>query len=238
MTHTPSHELPRVSVIMPVYNTERYVREAIESVLAEASVNLELICINDGSTDGSANAIAAYGNRITLIESGTNEGIGAARNRGLAAARGAHIAFMDADDRWIPGKLRAQLTYLEAHPECDLVFTHMRCFLSPDLSPEIRAMRYCNEAPVPGVLSATLLARRRAFDRVGTFNPSWRVGEFIDWLSRAESREFGYHVLPEVYLERRVHATNTGVTERPARVDYVRIVREALERKRRDAAAS
>lgn len=223
---------PHVSVIMPVYNTERYVSEAVESVLAQTDVSLELICIDDGSTDASRAYIERFGPRVELIESVHNEGIGAARNRGLAGAQGTYIAFMDADDVWLPGKLAAQCAHLDTHPEHDIVFTHLSCFLSPDLSSEVRALRYCDPTPTPGVLPPTALIRAEAFSYVGSFNPAWRVGEFVDWLARAQSAGLRYHVLPEVYLQRRIHATNTGVTERPSRIDYVRIVKAALDRKR------
>jgi glycosyltransferase involved in cell wall biosynthesis len=103
--------LPLVSVIMPAYNTARYIREAIDSVLDQDYPSKELIVIDDGSTDGTLEVLRSYGDRITLIEQ-RNQGSAVARNAGLAAARGECIAFLDSDDIWLPGKLRLQVDHL------------------------------------------------------------------------------------------------------------------------------
>lgn len=223
---------PLVSVVMPVYNTERYVGEAIESVLAQADVSVELIVIDDGSTDGTREVLRSYGDRIKLVESDANSGIGAARNRGIAIARGEFLAFMDADDIWRSEKLSKQLAQFEADPDLDISFTMMQCFLSPELSDEIKARRHCPPDPAPGQLPPTVLVKKTSFDRVGPFDPKWRVGEFVDWLARARHLGLKQTMLGEVMLDRRIHDGNTGVVARDARADYVRIVREALERKR------
>lgn len=223
---------PLVSVIMPVFNAEPYLREAIDSVLAQTHPSHELICINDGSSDHSPDIIMSYGDKIAFIDSHKNEGIGTTRNKGLAVAHGDYIAFMDADDIWERNKLARQVEHMQEHPDVDLLFTYMQCFISPELSDEVKRTRACPTEPIPGHLAATALTKRNLFDAIGLFDPRWRVGEFIDWYARAKSHGVTIDILSDVLLRRRIHATNIGVRERPALTDYVKIAREALERKR------
>ncbi|MEJ0001894.1 MAG: glycosyltransferase family A protein [bacterium] len=223
---------PLVSVIMPVFNAEKYVKEAVESVLAQMHRHIEIICVNDASTDGSLEVLRSFGDAIRLIDSPENTGSGEARNKGVSLAGGDFIAFLDADDVWKPGKLAAQLDRFAANPALDLSFTHLQCFASPELSDEVKKLRYCDPDPMPGRIAGTMLARASFFRKAGLFDPRWRVGEFIDWIAKAEEAGLVSEVIPEVFLMRRIHETNTGVTERASRADYLKIVRESLGRKK------
>lgn len=221
-----------VSVIIPAYNAEPYLREALESVCSQTYKNIEIICVNDGSKDGTADILRSYGERITFIDQAENKGIAATRNAGLSVARGAWIALMDADDIWAPEKLARQYAYAHEHDDIGIVFTYMECFISPELSREVQQLRYCPQGPVQGMLAASSFIRKTAFETVGLFDERWRVGEFIDWFARAKVAGLRYHMLADVLLRRRIHNTNTGVEKRPERVDYVGIVREAMKRRK------
>ncbi len=107
---------PLVSIIVPVFNCATYIGEAVESALAQDHPNKEVIVVNDGSTDGTMNALAKFGDAIRVIDQ-INGGPPRARNAGLAAARGDYIAFLDADDVWLQGKLSAQVAHLEANSD-------------------------------------------------------------------------------------------------------------------------
>jgi glycosyltransferase involved in cell wall biosynthesis len=109
-----------VSVIIPAYNYARYVSEAIDSVLAQTYPPLEVIVVDDGSTDDTPNVLAAYGDRIRAIRQ-VNQGVAAARNTGIAAARGEYVAFIDSDDTWEPRKLELQMARFDAEPDLGLV---------------------------------------------------------------------------------------------------------------------
>jgi len=109
-----------VSVIIPTYNYGRFIAEAIDSVLAQTYPLLEIIVVDDGSTDDTPRIAAAYGDRIRYIRQ-QNAGVGAARNAGIAAARGEYVAFLDSDDIWLPEKIAKQLALFEADPELGLV---------------------------------------------------------------------------------------------------------------------
>ncbi|MCI0552129.1 MAG: glycosyltransferase [Anaerolineae bacterium] len=116
-----------MSVIMPVYNSASYICDAINSLIAQNYSNLEIIVINDGSTDDTLSALHRYDNEIILIDQ-KNAGAAVARNRGLDCARGQYIAFLDSDDVWLPEKLRIQIAYLESHPTIGMVYSSWRCW--------------------------------------------------------------------------------------------------------------
>jgi glycosyltransferase involved in cell wall biosynthesis len=107
---------PLVTVIIPTYNRGWIVKDAIDSVLEQDFIDYELIVIDDGSDDNTPQILKAYGNKINMLHQ-PNKGVSAARNRGIAAASGRLIAFLDSDDQWLPGKLSAQIKFFQDHPE-------------------------------------------------------------------------------------------------------------------------
>lgn len=108
---------PLVSVVIPTYNQPAFLREALDSVLAQTFADYEIIVVNDGSTDDTQEQLERYGDRIRVITQ-DNQGIGRARNRGMDAASGRYIAFLDHDDLWHPAKLETQVAYMQEHPDC------------------------------------------------------------------------------------------------------------------------
>ena len=226
---------PLVSVILPVFNAEKYLADAVKSVLGQSYAPIELICVNDGSSDGTLDILKSFGEHIVLVDCAENSGIAAARNQGMRIARGEVIAFIDADDLWEPDKLTIQMHRLKANPGLDLSFTQMQCFISPELSEEVKALRDCPPDPIAGYVAASAVIRRAALEKVGFFDPNFRVGEFIDWFARAKKAALSYELEGTVLLHRRIHETNTGVTQRASRIDYVKAVRQALQRRRRSS---
>ena len=223
---------PRISVIMPVFNAEKYVRQALESVLAQTVDDTEIICVDDGSTDSSLDIMRAFGNKITILGNNQNTGAAQARNTGIASARGEFLAFLDADDIWEPEKLSAQMLQFQNSPELDISFSYMKCFISPELSEEIKQLRHCPPDPMAGYVPGTAIIKSTSFKKVGMLKPKWKVGEFIDWFARAKEMGLRYEMNPGVFLLRRIHETNTGVTERSRLTDYAKIIKESLDRKR------
>src|SRR2546425_10651809 len=110
-----------VSVVIPVYNGEQYLADAIQSVRDQTYQNVEVIVVDDGSTDESADVAKKFGEAIRYVHQ-SNGGVGKARNTGIAAARGAYLAFLDQDDLWLPDKLAVQVAYLDSHPEMGAVY--------------------------------------------------------------------------------------------------------------------
>ena len=218
-------------MVIPAYNAERYLGEAIESVLGQTHPQIETLVVDDGSEDETFAVARAYGDRIRLARR-QNGGIGAARNTGVLLAHGSYFSFVDADDRCLPDKIERQLAALRADPELDMVFGHVREFVSPELPPEAQADVRPPAPPSPWVAPNTMLVRRACFGRVGPFVTDVRVGEGVDWYARAIEAGLKGLTLSEIVLERRLHDSNTGIRERDSRSDYLQVVRSALERRR------
>lgn len=201
---------PRVSVLIPTYNYGAFLPAAIESVLAQTYTDYEVIVLDDGSTDHTAQIVAAYPQVRYLYQE--NAGIAAARNRLLDEARGEFAAFLDADDLWMPEKLERQVSYLDRHPECSILFTEAKNFSErpqEELSPRERSVM---AAALPYALP-TACVRMEAARRNGKFLTQYAYGEDTEWLFRlraaGESLSF---CLPECLYLRRVHGDNISLT--------------------------
>ena len=225
---------PLVSVLITVYNGARYLREAILSALGQTYRPLEVIVVDDGSDDGSADVARTFGDAVRVV-SQARASIGVARNRAVGMARGEHLAFLDADDRFVPDKIERQMDAVLADPALDAVFGHVREFVSPDVPPDVAARLRPPAGPTPWPSTSLMLVRRSAFHRVGGFSTTLRVGVGLDWYARATERGLRMLVLPMVLLERRLHAENNGLREVASRMEYTRVLRAALGRRRHEA---
>ncbi len=230
---------PLISCIVPVFNGERYLREALDSVLAQTHRPLEIIVADDGSTDGSANVVAAFRDGVRYLRQ-SNQGPSSARNLGIRAALGDFIAFLDADDLWHPQKLQRQMDRFKTRPELDYCVTHVQNFWIPELRHE--AAKYHNHRitrPIPGYVTGTLLGRRAVFDTVGLFNPDLPHGDSTDWFLRAAECGTMMELLPEVLMYRRLHPTNRSrIRAATSRDEYLHLVKLSLDRRRRSGQSS
>ncbi len=205
-----------MSVVIPTYNRAHLVVDAVASVLAQSHADLELIVVDDGSTDDTAARIAAISDRRLRYVRGRHGGVSAARNLGVLRAAGDLVAFLDSDDLWQRDKLACEVAVLARHPEVDVVFSDLEkrhgdrvyasfmretavfsrrlCGVSyPDgLVLEPREMQLCLLEEVP-IKPSALVVRRQAFDRVGGFDEAWTSSE--DWellLRLARDHQFAY----------------------------------------------
>lgn len=211
----------RVAVIIPVY-AAAFLEEALASVFEQVRPADQVIVIDDGSPDQTAigNAIQRWPGRITLLRQ-ANAGAAAARNAGLRAANTDWVAFLDADDRWLPDFLECQMTFLEAHPDVDLVWADAtivgdtpaagRTFMSmcPSSGPvtlESLLAQTCN------VLTSTVVVRRSLVMEIGGFDVALRRGQDFDlWLRLlAQDARAAYH--EDVLAVRRLHGENLSGT--------------------------
>lgn len=220
---------PLVSVVIPVHDGERYLAEAIESVLAQTHPVLEVIVADDGSRDRSLEIARGFGERVRCLEA-ERSGPGPARNRGIAAAGGEYLAFLDCDDRWHPEKLERQLRLL-ADTEAEIAFAMARQFISPELPPGQAARFDVPAEPQAARQVGAMLIAREDFDRVGPFSAE-RMGEFMEWLLRAREAGLRETVAAEVLLERRVHPAGHSLSERPQIGQYAQILKHSLDRRR------
>jgi glycosyltransferase involved in cell wall biosynthesis len=217
----------RISVIIPVYNAAPYIAEGIESVLSQSLLPDEVIVVDDGSTDDSAEVAKRF--PVTLLQQ-ENRGVSDARNLGVQHATGDYLAFLDADDIWLPTKLEDQLQALNEHPEAGFALGYMRHFFEGN-GPAEWFKRTKELKEEPGFGPSVWFIPRPVWDRVGPLEAGTRGGEDIDWLTRASDLGIKYHMVEKVLLLRRVHEDN--LTGKPELIqDWLRVLRASAERKR------
>jgi glycosyltransferase involved in cell wall biosynthesis len=223
-----------ISCIVPVFNGETYLAEAIESILKQTYRSIEIIIADDGSTDRTATVAGRYGKQIRYLRQ-ANAGAAAARNLGLGAAAGDFLAFLDADDLWHAEKLSRQMVRFEARPELNYCVAHVQNFWIPELSEEEEQFReHRISKPLPGYSTGTLLARRDCFNAVGQFNPAIPHADDTEWFLRANERGTAGELMPDVLLYRRLHYTNLSrVKASNSRDEYLQVLKASLDRRRR-----
>jgi glycosyltransferase involved in cell wall biosynthesis len=185
-------KIPSVSVVMPCFNAEATIRQSIESVLAQSFTDYELIVVDDGSKDRSvdfAEALAERDSRIRIICQ-ANAGPAAARNRGLAQSRGALLAFLDADDRWMPDLLARHVIHFRDNPDSGVAFARI-LFFDPTMTVSGRMSAAIDRLTLIDVLgenpictTSNLVARYEVFAAIGGFDPELTHGEDQEWVAR------------------------------------------------------
>ena len=220
----------RISTIVPARNYGRFLRSTLDGILRQAVADLEVIVVDDCSTDDTAAVVAAYGSRVRYARQAVRKGAGAAANLGTRLSTGEFLAFLDADDLWSDDKLSRQLAVLDADPRIDAVFGHVEEFFSSDLDPADRSRLTLRRAPAP--VAGAMLVRRSAYLRVGPFGEPVDLGEFLDWYARALDAKLEMVTLPHVVLRRRVHAMNVGRHAASDRRDYLRVLKQSIDRRR------
>jgi glycosyltransferase involved in cell wall biosynthesis len=199
---------------MPVFNVAPFVRSAVDSVLTQTFGDLELIVVDDGSTDGSADALQAVRDPRMCLVRQANGGSSAARNTGIQKASGCYIAFIDGDDMWLPEKLSTHLDFMEQHPQVDLTFSRSSV-LDEKGNPTGRASRRVTGfVPFEQLLIENVVAngssvvlRRVALDRAGHFDVTLRSAVDHDvWLRVALVRPANVYCIPRVLTLYRLRA--------------------------------
>lgn len=225
------HKHPFISVIMPVYNGEAYIEDALNSIFDQQYSNLEIIIVDDGSTDRTAEIIQAKYPHVLLLHQ-SNQGPASAKNLGIAHATGEYFAFLDADDLWIDKKIQSQVEKFNTNPELDIVFGHVVQFYSEDASMEIRSKYRCNTEKMPAYIDSAMIIKRESFMRVGNYDSSLKKGIFVDWYARAMEHKLKIDIVDEIVLRRRIHGNNMGIKRRQSYSDYVKIIKQSLDRRR------
>jgi glycosyltransferase involved in cell wall biosynthesis len=219
-----------VSVIIPVYNGEAFLARALKSAFEQDYAALEVIVVDDGSTDATARITKGWPEARYFYQS--NQGHGAAKNTGIEKSRGEFLAFLDADDWWAPNKLRLQIDFLDAHPQAGYVISHMKTMLEPGVEafPGLRPELLQQDSPA--FLPSALLVRRTIMSTVGMFDPSFKHGNDSDWFFRAQDMGIPRMILPDVLLFRSIHGKNESNQIKEMREDMFRLIRASLQRKR------
>jgi glycosyltransferase involved in cell wall biosynthesis len=212
-----------VTVIVPAYDAAVYLSEALESACRQEPRPYELIVVDDGSTDGTAELAERLGAVCVRQE---NRGPSAARNRANELARTRYLGFLDADDLWPSGSLARRLQAFESQPSLEVVWGESQMFRDREqaLSPLARGFMFQVGAA---------LFRRSAFDRVGVFDESLRLSEDVDWFLRAREAALPMQLLAEVTCLYRQHAANLTRGKSTRELRFLSVIKASFERRRR-----
>ena len=234
--------MPLVSVVMPVYNSELHLAEAIESILAQSFTDFELIIVDDGSRDGSPAIIRAYAERdprIRIIRLAENAGEGPARSAGLAAANGEYLAGQDSDDISLPERLDKQARVLQSSPEIGVVGVYT-CVVSEDLQPIFQREPAERHAEIVldhflGFLSApfthaSLMMRRQLLLEAGGYDQSLRRSIDCDLMTRLLGRTQFTNIAESLYLYRQHAGQLSSHTDARRNQDRMTVRQRRLER--------
>lgn len=226
--------MQRISIIIPTFNYAQFLQASVTSVLqqADAGCDLEVIVVDDGSTDESREVLSHFTDPRLHVVHKEKAGIGAARNTGVSHARGDLIAFLDADDYWRNDKIVRAVDALTLIDAPTVFFSMMQEFLDPTLIvntgalPQVRLLK--------GLSASCCVLRRDDFDQVGAFDESLTSGEFIDWYLRAQTYGLGVEIDPEPLVYRRIHSINRDRASRESSRAYPRILLREIQRRRID----
>jgi glycosyltransferase involved in cell wall biosynthesis len=220
-----------VSVIIPVHNGARYLAATLESVFAQDYRPFEVIVVDDGSTDASAEVARRYD--VRLLQQ-PQQGQVVARNSGVAAAQGEFLALLDADDLWRPDKLSRQLARFAARPELEISVTLIQNFWSDELAAEAARMaKHARGGPLPGYCGSTPVIRRRTFERIGRFDTRLAHSATTAWFVRARDGGAVDELLPEVLVDRRMHAEGISrVNNQRSTDEHLALLKQTLDRRR------
>jgi len=221
---------PRVSVVVPVHDGERHLTAAIDSICSQSFSDLEVIVVDDGSSDGSFDLAARHPDQRVRAFRRPHAGAGAARNHGARMARGHLLAFLDADDLWEAHKLELQLAAWGSSPPPTMVFGYVQEFISPEF--EVQGSAMAIPRLLPGYSVVTLLMPRDAFLATGGFDERLETAEFVEWYDRGQAAGLGSLMLPDVVARRRIHAHNVHRRRRPTAQGYPAVLKAMLDRRR------
>ena len=205
-----------VSCLVPAFNAAQYLPEALESILAQSYREIEVIVIDDGSADNTAEVARQYAPEVRVIQREHCGGL-AARDAAVEAANGEFVAFLDADDRWADTKIEKQVTVLSEHPEVDLCVTQFMNFWEDPEAAEAYAEHPLAQ-PQAGYIVPTLLARRSVFEKMGGF---LSASSDTGWFAGAVSRGYSVYTVSEVLMHRRIHSTNLSVVDSSSSLDGI-----------------
>jgi glycosyltransferase involved in cell wall biosynthesis len=217
---------PLVSVVIPVFNGERFLREAVQSVLDQQYAPLEIMIVDDGSTDGTATVARSLPATVRYLHQ-PNQGPAAARNRGIEQVQGGLIAFADADDLWPPAKLELQLPYLISDPGVEIVMGRVQLLSETGLT----------ESAFSVNLGCAVI-RKSVFDRVGLFDETMRYSEDVDWFMRARESGAAIMTIDAVTLFYRQHEQNMTRGKSTSELNVLKALKRSLDRRRERASVA
>ncbi len=220
-----------VSCVIPVFNGERFLAEAIDSVLAQSYDCVEVIVVDDGSTDATRTVAASYAPRVSHVYQ-RNAGPSSARNAGIRHAAGAYIAFLDSDDIWRADKLTIQMKCFAARADLAICTAFMHNFWSTDLGAERDAADATALIADQPNLGSTFMVRRALFDAIGLLDPSLKHRDLHEFVLRATDAGHAVQALQDVLVDRRIHDANMSRTRSSdGELELIAIARARIARR-------
>ncbi len=224
-------EFPLISVIIPVYNYGRYLREAVDSALRQTYPTYEVILINDGSTDETEKIAFSYGSRIRYHLQ-KHQGLGASKNQGVRLANGEYITFLDADDIWPEKRLEALMVPFLDNAAVEMTFGRLRSFFSPEFAAKKENHPPSPNEPIGGICPGAMLIKKASFLKVGYFKSEWKVTEFLDWYLKAKELNLKTIWIEDLVLHRRLHENNNTFVHRgQLSSEFARALKTSLQRR-------
>jgi glycosyltransferase involved in cell wall biosynthesis len=235
---------PLVSVVIPAFKSERFLAEAIESVLAQTYDEVETIVVDDGSPDRSAEIAAGYA-EVKLVRQ-ENRGVAAARNAGVAVGSGEVLAFLDADDLMLPERLETQVGHLLAHPEVGCVVASQETFVEDGaplpfwargneqpLFEKLDRAEGIDKADTSEIFTTSMIFSRALFEEIGGFDEELLLGnDDADILMRLSEAGIEIARLRDVVIRRRIHADNVTQDEEQAKTAIFEVFKRRIDRHR------
>jgi len=227
---------PLVSCLVPVYNGANYLAETLSNIVEQTWPALEIVVLDDGSSDDSAEIADSFGDPVRVVRA-PHTGLSGARNQALAEAKADFIAYQDADDLWHPEKIARQMAAFDSSPDAGIVRCYAQNFWIDEIRHEAdKLTEWQIVQPVVGYTMPACIVRRRVFDEVGRFNESMPINSDKEWHIRAS--DVGIHsvIVEEVLHYRRIHHSN--LTRRAAETEretMIELVRKRLDRSRADS---
>lgn len=215
-----NHSSASISVIVPVYNGQKFIKDALKSIKSQTISPLEIIVIDDGSVDASAEIVKSIEGVTYLYQE--NKGAAAARNNGIKKAKGKYLAFLDHDDIWYPNKLELQLNCMNKNPELDAIY----CLIE-NSNFNVKSSSFQDaEHAITGYTPVSMLIKKTSMLKIGLFNTDSKVESF-EWALRAHEAGLQNEVLQKKLVKRRIHSSNKGKTGN--RDEYIREYFKALK---------
>lgn len=214
------------SVVIPAYNAADTIADALRSILEQGIPPVEVIVVDDGSTDATAAVVGSFGSAVILVQQ-QNQGVGAATNAGMARVSAPLMAFLDADDAWLPGKAALQLQRLGSDPGLAGLFGRAQNFKGPLAEPQRGSAHDLWSR-------TTMMIRTEAARRIGDMiDPVGGRGDTVDWIARGRELGLRFEMLSELIAMRRIRPGSLSYgREHDKDRGYLEVVKRALERKR------
>lgn len=198
-----------VSIIVPAYNAGSFIKETLESAINQDYVPIEIIVIDDGSTDDTVNVVKSFGDSVTLIQN-NHQGSAIARNTGIKISNGDYLVFLDADDLLTASSIKSRINALENNPDIQLAFGHQQYFYDDHMDNTLRKNLEAQygDKTVPAEIISTLMLSRNDFLKIGYFEVNQNLHDFLGWYGSARDYGFKPMVVDDVVIKRRIHNNN------------------------------